>query len=85
MCSEKVSYLSESEAIVSGQVRLTEDSSLRLYSYQCPQCGHWHLTRARKLPAVSARLTLVQRPKLKPKPLHQFTVADLQQKWNVNP
>jgi hypothetical protein len=51
MCVNKQSYATRAEATEAGGYR-----PLKLYTYQCPRCGRWHLTKAEKLPEVRAKL-----------------------------
>jgi hypothetical protein len=81
MCSEKISYISDAEAVAQAQVRLTLDASLRLYLYCCPECGFYHLTKARKLPVICGKLIEVKRSTVRPQP--QFTIEDLRRKWGA--
>ncbi len=75
MCSEKVSYATRDEVINVGQRRLSEVS--RLYFYQCPECGQFHLTKGRRMPSLRVKMYPIPVPPPAPRRTSGFTLGDL--------
>lgn len=57
-CEEKVSYVSRDEANRVGASR-----PQKLWMYQCPSCGMWHLTKSRPPRWLKAKMYPVVKPK----------------------